>query len=275
MPAQAYIYPLASGSLGNALLVAAGATRVLVDAGISRRRLADALAEDGAGPADVAAVFVTHTHGDHFRSAAVGFCLAAGVPVYASAENLKHLARSVTGFVKLEKAGLARPIDGEAVTVGDVTAEAFPVPHDSPGTCQGFRLTLGRGRARRTVTVATDLGHLPADAVPHFLDSSAVVLESNHDPDLLWASSRPADLIERIAGPNGHLSNGDSAEAVAEIVGRSRPGRVRHVVLAHLSRDCNRPDLALEAQEFLARRPGERVRVFAAGQYEAGPRVGL
>ena len=275
MPAQAYIYPIASGSLGNALLVGAGGTRVLVDAGIPRRRLTAALDQAGAGPADLGAVFVTHTHGDHFCSAAVGFCLAAGVPVYASAENLKHLARSVTGFVKLARAGLARPIDGEAVTVGDVTAEAFPVPHDSPGTCQGFRLTLGRGRARRTVTVATDLGHLPAEAVPHFLDATAVVLESNHDPDLLWSSGRPVDLIERIAGPNGHLSNEASAEAVAEIVGRSRPGRVRHVVLAHLSRDCNRPELALEAQGFLARRPGQTVRIFAAGQYQAGPRIGL
>jgi len=275
MPAQTYLHPLASGSLGNALLVASGGTRVLVDAGLSRRRLMAALAQDGATPADVAAVFVTHTHGDHFRSAAVGFCLAAGAPVYASPENLKHLARSVRGFVKLEKAGLARPIDGEAVTVGNVTAEAFPVPHDSPGTCQGFRLTLGGGRARRTVTVATDLGHLPADAVPYFLDSTAVVLESNHDPNLLWASNRPVDLIKRIAGPNGHLSNGDSAEAVAEIVGRSRPGRVRHVVLAHLSRDCNRPELALQAQAFLARRPGQRVRLFAAAQHQAGPRIGL
>ncbi len=275
MPAQVYIYPLASGSLGNALLVGAGRTRVLVDAGLGRRRLADALAGAGTAPGDLDAVFLTHTHGDHFRTSAVGFCLAGNTPVYAAAENLEYLDGSMRGFGKLAAAGLARPIDGEAVTVGQVRAEAFPVPHDSPGTCHGFRLTLGRGRRRRTVAVATDLGHLPAEAVPHFLDADAVVLESNHDPAMLRGSGRPADLIQRIAGPRGHLSNGAAAEALAEVVGRSRSGRLKHVVLAHLSRDCNRPALALEAQAFLARRPGERLRLFAAAQHTPGPRVGL
>ena len=275
MPVQAYIYPLASGSLGNALLAGAGGTQVLVDAGIGRRRLTAALAQAGLQSEDVDAVFLTHTHGDHFRASTVGFCLGGNVPVYASAENLAYLAGSMRGFGKLRRAGLARAMDGEAVTVGNVTAEAFPVPHDSPGTCHGFRLTLGRGRRRRRVTVATDLGHLPAAAARHFLDADAVVLESNHDPEMLWASGRPVDLIERIAGPAGHLSNGAAAEALAEVVGRSRPGRVRNVVLAHLSRDCNRPALALEAQAFLARRPGERLRLFTAAQHDPGPRIGL
>jgi len=275
MPSQAYIYPLASGSLGNALLAGAGGTRVLVDAGIGRRWMTAALAEVGLGPQDIDAVFVTHTHGDHFRTSTVGFCLAGNVPVYAAAENLEHLERSRRGFGKLVGAGLARPIDGEAVTVGQVTVEAFPVPHDSPGVCHGFRLTLGRGRGRRRVTVATDLGHLPDGAAGHFLDADAVVLESNHDPEMLRASGRPADLIARIAGPNGHLSNAAAAEALADVVGRSRPGRVRSVVLAHLSRDCNTAQIALEAQAFLARRPGERVRLFAAAQHAPGPRIGL
>jgi phosphoribosyl 1,2-cyclic phosphodiesterase len=275
MSAQAYLYPLASGSLGNALLAGAGGTRVLVDAGIGRRRMTAALAAVGLGPRDIDAVFVTHTHGDHFRASAVGFCLAAGAPVYSAAENLAFFERSVRGFEKLTAAGLARPIDGEAVTVGQISVEAFAVPHDAPGVCHGFRLTLGRGRGRRRATVATDLGHLPDGAAGHFLDADAVVLESNHDPAMLRASGRPADLIERIAGPNGHLSNTAAAEALAEVVGRSRPGRMRHVVLAHLSRDCNTARMALEAQAFLARRPGEHLRLFAAAQHTPGPRIGL
>jgi len=270
-----YIYPLASGSLGNALLIGAGRTRVLVDAGIGRRRLTAALAQAGAAPDAVDAVFLTHTHGDHFRASTVGFCLAGNTPVYTSARNLAHLADTVPGFTKLARAGLARAMDGQAVAVGNVTAEAFPVPHDSPGTCHGFRLGLGRGRRRRTVAVATDLGHLPAETVPHFLDADAVVLESNHDPAMLRGSGRPADLIKRIAGPRGHLSNAAAAEALAEIAGRSRRRRVRNVVLAHLSRDCNTAELALEAQAFLARRPGETVRLFAAAQHVPGPRIAL
>lgn len=275
MSAQAYLYALASGSQGNALLAGANGTRVLVDAGLGRRRLTALLSDVGLGAQDIDAVFVTHTHGDHFRSSAVGFCLAGNVPVYAAAENLDHLERSRRGFAKLVGAGLARPIDGEAVTVGQVTVEAFAVPHDSPGVCHGFRLTLGRGRGRRRATVATDLGHLPAGAAGYFLDADAVVLESNHDPDMLRASGRPADLIARIAGPNGHLSNGAAAEALAEVIGRSRPGRVHSVVLAHLSRDCNTARMALEAQAFLARRPGDRLRLFAAAQHTPGPRIGL
>ena len=275
MASQAYLYPLASGSQGNALLAGANGTRVLIDAGMGRRRMTAALSEIGLGPQDIDAVFLTHTHGDHIRSSAVGFCLAGNVPVYSAAENLAYLTGAMRGFGKLVAAGLARPIDGEAVTVGQVTAEAFPVPHDAPGVCHGFRLTLGRGRGRRRATVATDLGHLPTGAAGHFLDADAVVLESNHDPDMLWASGRPATLIERIAGPEGHLSNAAAAEALAEVVGRSRPGRVQNVVLAHLSRDCNTAQLALEAQAFLARRPGERLRLFAASQHAPGPRIGL
>jgi phosphoribosyl 1,2-cyclic phosphodiesterase len=123
------------------------------------------------------------------------------------------------------------------------------------------------------VTVATDLGHMPDDCIPSFLDADAVVLESNHDEELLWESGRPPELIQRILGPDGHLSNESAAEALAEIVGRSHPGRVQHVVLAHLSRDCNTPRLALAAQGHLARRRSDPVRVSAARQDAAGPMI--
>ncbi|MBM4016750.1 MAG: MBL fold metallo-hydrolase [Planctomycetes bacterium] len=272
---SAFLYPLASGSLGNSLLVSAGRTRVLVDMGISRRRLRADLAGAGAAPEDIRAVLLTHTHSDHFSASAAAFCLARRVPVYSAAENLAYLAQCMPDFADLVRAGLARPIDGGPLVLGDLAVEAFPVPHDSAGACLGFRLVLGSGRTRRTAAVATDLGHVPAASLRHFLDCDAVVLESNHDPRMLRESGRPPDLIERIAGPHGHLSNSDCAEAVAGIVGRSRPARLRHVVLAHLSRDCNTPRLALAAQAALARRHCDALRIFAAGQYEAGPAVDL
>jgi len=256
------------------LLVATSKTRVLVDLGVSERRLKFLLASVGVEPGEIDAVLVTHTHGDHFTRSAAGFCWRHDVPVYSCDANLEHLERRVPRFRRLAEAGLAQGLDGRPVEVGDVRVEAFEVPHDAPGVCLGFRLSLGSGRGRRTVAVATDLGHVPDDCLGRFIDAEVVVLESNHDVDLLHESGRPLDLIDRIEGPSGHLSNAEAAESLAEIVGRSRAGCVGAVVLAHLSRDCNRPELALSAQGHLARRSGAP-RVWAAEQFEAGPRVRL
>ena len=272
---RAFICPLASGSLGNALLVATDRTQILVDLGISRRRLKAGLAAVGADPEGIRAVLLTHTHRDHISASAAAWCLGRRVPVYSTGDNLAHLAYDLDGFAELVAAGLAQPIDGQTLHIGDVTVESFPVPHDSAGQCLGFRLTLGRSRPRRAVAVATDLGHVPGDCIPAFLDADAVVLESNHDPRMLRASGRPPDLIERIAGPRGHLSNSGCAEALAQIVARSHPGRVANVVLAHLSRDCNRPRLALAAQAHLARSHSHPIRFTAASQDDVGPVVEL
>jgi phosphoribosyl 1,2-cyclic phosphodiesterase len=266
-----FICPLASGSLGNALLVSSGRARLLVDFGISGRRLSETLAEADLEPADLSGVLLTHTHSDHFSKSAARFCLKHNLPVYSTADNLDHLSADMAAFSPLAEAGLARPTNGGLLSLGDIAVEAFEVPHDAPGRCLGFRLSWGGTRDRRTVAVATDLGHVPGDCIASFLDADAVVLESNHDEEMLWGSGRPADLIRRIVGPDGHLSNDAAAEALAEIVGRSHPGRVRHVVLAHLSRDCNTPRLALSAQAHLSRRLSDPIRVSAARQETSGP----
>ena len=268
-----FLCSLASGSSGNALLVASAGARVLVDLGLSERRLKAGLMAAGAAPEEIDAVLLTHTHTDHFSSAAVGFCLEHQVPVYSAEENLRHLSRNLAGFRQLAAADLARPINGGAVEIGDFGVESFEVPHDSHGRSLGFRLTFGPPRRRRAVAVATDLGHMPQECLRWFCDADAVVLESNHDPEMLRASGRPWELIERIAGPWGHLSNESAAEALAEIIGRSHTGRVASIVLAHLSKDCNTPQLALEAQAHLAHRRSRPIRFLAAAQWAVGPRI--
>ena len=270
-----FICSLASGSLGNALLVSSGKTRLVVDLGISGRRFAKALAVAGVEPKDVAGVLITHTHRDHFSASAARFCLANHLPVYSTPDNMDHLAADLPDFGRLVEADLAHPINGLSLALGNIAVESFEVPHDAPGRCLGFRLSWGGPCARRTVAVATDLGHVPEDCIAPFLDSSAVVLESNHDLEMLRESGRPRELVERIAGPNGHLSNAAAAEALAEIVGRSHPGRIKSVVLAHLSRDCNHPRLALAAQAHLARSHTHPIRLLAAAQDVVGPMIPL
>jgi phosphoribosyl 1,2-cyclic phosphodiesterase len=270
-----FLCSLASGSLGNALVVASGPSRVLVDFGISGRRLKKHLAAAGVVPQDLAGVLVTHTHRDHFSASAVAFCLAHGTRVYSTRENLDYLADDLKEFHRLVEAGQTEAINGRALVLGDITVDAFEVPHDAPGQCLGFRLSMGGPRSRRAVAVATDLGHLPGDGIAAFLDADAVVLESNHDVDMLRGSGRPTDLVDRILGPRGHLSNASAAEALAEIVGRSHPGRVRHVILAHLSRDCNTPRLALAAQAHLSKSHSHPIHLVAAAQHEVGPIIEL
>ena len=131
----ALLCPLASGSLGNALLVASRRARVLVDIGLTQRRLREALAAVDVEPDEIDAAFLTHTHRDHFSASAAGFCLRHAIPVYASEENLAHLSEVFPAFRRLVRGGLARPMDGDAVEIGDVAVEAFDVPHDSPGWC--------------------------------------------------------------------------------------------------------------------------------------------
>ncbi len=269
------VCPIASGSLGNALLVRTDRAAVLVDFGTTQKRVKAGLAHAGLGPEDLGAVLLTHTHRDHFSQAAAGFCVRYGVPVHSTNDNFAELTLRVPGFRKLMAVGLARPVNGEPVAVGDLVAEAFDLPHDAPGRCLGFRFTLGSGAWRRVATVATDLGHVPHGGLEWFTGADCLVLESNHDPEMLSRSGRPWDLIDRIAGPHGHLSNAAAAEAVAAVSGRGRPGRLKHVILAHLSRDCNTPRLAIEAQARLASCRAGAVDFSAADQFAPGPVVVL
>src|SRR4051794_14390318 len=224
------VWSIASGSSGNAYLVRAEGATVLVECGIPLSRITGFLKRLGIAPYDLTGVLLTHDHSDHTRSARQ-LSDTYGVPIFATAGTL--------GCASLRDAALARPIDADRpFRVGDLEALAFRVPHDAYEPV-GFRITAQAA----TVTVTTDLGHVPGGVQRHLRDNDLLVLEANHDVEMLQSGPYPTFLKRRVLGQHGHLSNGATAEALAACRDRV-PGEVW---LAHLSPTNNSPQFALAA----------------------------
>jgi phosphoribosyl 1,2-cyclic phosphodiesterase len=224
---------LGSGSSGNCTYVASGTTRILVDAGLSARETAARLGRIGVGIGDVDAVCLTHEHDDH-TSALSALARRGEVPLYANAGTIEAIERRWKG------PGLKWRVfvTGSPFTIGDLTVEPFSVPHDSYDPV-GFVVRCGLARAG----LVTDMG-MPTELVRLRLRGcGVVVVESNHDSDLLRSSRRPWGLKQRIAGRQGHMSNEQAAGLIADIAGP----QLRCVMLAHLSAECNEPSRALAA----------------------------
>lgn len=225
---------LGSSSRGNATLVRCGGASVLVDAGLSLRTTVSGLAEEGLRIEDLSAVLVTHTHIDHVRALPA---IAGGGRVVSTPGNLSHLPEAAP----VEGARHFALDYGESVRIGSMTVRAFPVPHDCKGQPCGFTLS-GDGVK---IGIATDVGHVTDAVVAGLKGCTGLVMESNHDADMLFNSSRPPWLIGRIMGPQGHLSNAECAEGLERLVDSG----TKWVMLAHLSQECNRRDLALREAE--------------------------
>lgn len=209
---------LSSGSSGNATYLETGKRGVLVDAGLSCKRLKGLLARVGRGLDDVSAVFVTHGHSDH--TAGVRSLLRERhVPVYAA----PGVAEEVKGA---EAVGAGAELD-----FGSLGATFFEVPHDAP--TYGIRLSDGRTAA----ALATDLGEISMETISCMRGVEALVLEANHDVEWLRRGPYSADLKRRVASRRGHLSNEQAAEAALALA----PHGLKDLVLAHLSETNNSP----------------------------------
>jgi phosphoribosyl 1,2-cyclic phosphodiesterase len=222
---------LASGSSGNATYVASGSTRLLIDAGLSARQTEARLAMIGVSLDSVSALCVTHEHGDH-TAGILRLHRRTSAPVYANAGTIEALERA-------SSLGIAWQVftTGQSFRVGDLTVHPFSVPHDSYDPV-GFAIEAdGGGR----VGVATDMGVATVLVRERLRDCAAMVVEANHDEQMLRDADRPWSLKQRIAGRQGHLSNRQAGELVAELAGTV----TRVVFLSHLSSDCNRPEAAL------------------------------
>jgi phosphoribosyl 1,2-cyclic phosphodiesterase len=241
---------LASGSAGNASLVEVDGFGVLIDAGLGPRQLACRLAFSGRSRADIHAVLLTHTHGDHWRDRTFADLCRRGTPLYCHPEHESWLASQSRAFADLQEAGLVRPFRArELFDLGPgLRCQALPVRHDA-GATFGFRLQAAPDLFGRVASIAyvADLGCWDDELADALADADLLAVEFNHDVELEYASGRMPRLIARVLGDEGHLSNHQAADLVRAVLARSTAGRLRHVVQLHLSRDCNRPALARAA----------------------------
>lgn len=224
---------MASGSSANCTYVASDQTHILIDAGLGVRETVRRLALLGADVAALSAVCVTHEHSDH--QASLGALQRNfRVPLFANKPTIEALERKE----KLKGLNWNVFTTGTAFPVGDLMIDPFPVPHDSYEPV-GFVVSCGSCR----VGVVTDMGIVTEVVRRRLLDCDALVVECNHDTEMLREAARPWALKQRIAGRQGHLSNVQAAELIADVAGT----RLQAVFLAHLSSECNRPELALKA----------------------------
>lgn len=241
---------LASGSSGNAALLEVNGFGLLIDCGLHSRFISARLAAIGRSWAHVHAAVLTHTHGDHWKDTCLADFRSRKVPLYCHPMHLSHLATVAPSFGPLRSAGYARSYaDGEPFTITTgLTAVPVWVSHDSDPTF-AFRFDFADGGAGPAWSVgyASDLGVASAELVEAFAGVDVLAVEYNHCEKLERASSRPAFLVQRVLGDEGHLSNRQAAEFTRAVAARSGPGFPSHLVQLHLSRDCNHPFLAESA----------------------------
>lgn len=221
---------LGSGSKGNALLVEAGVTRLLIDCGFGPREIVARLARLGVEPKSISTMLITHEHADHVGGAAR--CAARyGWDIHAS-----H--GTATAAATLAELPVRRFDSHTTFVIGDLEIHPYPVPHDAREPTQ---FVVSDGAVR--LGVLTDVGTVTSHIVAMLADCAALLLECNHDADMLVRGRYPPLLKQRIAGGFGHLENRAAAELLRSVAGP----RLQHVIAAHLSEENNTPELARAA----------------------------
>lgn len=223
------VHTLASGSKGNCILLQAGSTSILIDAGISSRQIVGKLGQLGVKPHELSGVFITHEHKDHIN----------GLPVFAKRAQVPIFTREKTWLamdcIKQIERSFCRLLPLTQMTIGDIIVKPFFISHDAAEPV-GFSFFYKKEKC----SLATDLGFVSDDVKKVVADSDVLILEANHDLKMLNEGSYPRFLKERIKGKQGHLSNLDAGNLLAQIVDK----KLTDVFLAHLSQENNRPTLA-------------------------------
>ena len=210
-----------SGSKGNATLLFDEETLIQIDMGLPMRRITAALESIKKNKSDLQGILITHEHTDHIKNLSM---FKGKVPIYASKGTIDYFDHEVVPFDSFE--------------IGTLSVIPFMTSHDAANPV-GYVVISGKTK----LVYLTDSGYVPEESLDYLKDADYYIMESNHDLKMLMKSNRPAVLKRRIKGNEGHLSNVDSAIYLSELVGP----KTKEIYLAHLSEECNLPELALEA----------------------------
>jgi len=222
---------LYSGSTGNSLLVQSDETNILFDAGVSAKKITEALTSLNIAPDSIDAIVVSHEHTDHVQGLGT-FSKKFDIPVFANNETWNAME---TQKSKLSTSNIYTFMPNKDFNIGSINILPFSTPHDAANPC-GFNVFSGD----KKLSIATDLGHITEEIMDHLKSSSFIMLESNYEPEVLKCCSYPYPLKTRIAGPNGHLSNNIAGQTIAKLIDSG----LNSVMLGHLSKESNFPELA-------------------------------
>ncbi len=247
--------PLASGSKGNALYFGSPKVKILIDSGISLKDLTERLLKIGVEVGDLNAVLVTHEHIDHIRGLSA-LCKKWNIPIFANLETAKAIVTASTHTPKFKIFSTGDPFQ-----FADVQINPFSIPHDAIDPV-AFTLQVDSLK----VGVCADLGFASTLVVHQLKNCDYLYLEANHQPSMVHASARPMVYKQRVLSRQGHLSNEDSAEVILAV----HHDNLKHVYLAHLSSECNTPEIALKTVRDALERQQKKLTVSVAPQHEIG-----
>ena len=222
---------LYSGSSGNSLFVESQNTKILVDAGVSCKKIEKALEDINVDPSTLDGILITHEHSDHVQGLGT-LSKKFDLPVFVNQETLDAMPKQKD---KISDKNIKTFKVTEKFEIGDLTINPFSIPHDAANPC-GFNIY----KDDKKISIATDIGHMTNSILKELEESLFIMLEANYDPNVLKCSTYPFNLKTRIAGPTGHLSNEMAGKTISHLINSG----LKNAMLGHLSKESNFPELA-------------------------------
>ena len=224
---------LYSGSSGNSLFVETPNTKLLIDAGVSSKKIETALKSIDVDPSSLDGILITHEHTDHVQGLGT-FSRKFDLPVFVNSKTLDAMPKQKD---KIPEKNIKTFEVNDKFSINDLDIKSFSIPHDAANPC-GFSILKGD----KKISIATDIGHMTNSIIKNLEESLFVLLEANYDPEVLRCSSYPFNLKNRIAGPTGHLSNEMAGKTISYLL----KSGLKNAILGHLSKESNFPELAYQ-----------------------------